>query len=198
MRDLYRSLGELLGYPDGALRDRAYRCLELAASLRPQAAGLIEEFAMLVQTKPSGALEETYTAAFDLNPDCCPYVGYQLVGEDPRRATFMLELQERYRAAGFDHGKELPDHLAVILRFLGHQADPAMEHTLVEDALLPALQKMIPSLPESHPYRKLLQATAAALTTSGANGGSAKSTMESWEHPRLPIEHIPTGDEASV
>lgn len=160
---LYRLLGKLLEYPRGDLREKAHQCAGLVAALRPEAQGLMEQFLASIEDRSPGSLEETYTATFDLNPACCPYVGYQLVGEDPKRAALMLKLQEDYRAAGFATGNELPDHLAVMLRFLGHQRDGAVERDLVENALLPALQKMAPTLEETHPYGKLLRAVAAVL-----------------------------------
>lgn len=160
---LYGLLADLLEYPGTDLKDKALRCSGLVSAIRPDVAGLMAPFLAAIETDSLGDLEESYTATFDLSPACCPYVGYQLVGEDPKRAALMLKLREEYRSAGFQAGDELPDHLAVMLRFLSQGAEPALRQELIENALLPALEKMAPTLEESHPYGSLLRTMAATL-----------------------------------
>lgn len=67
---------------------------------------------------PSGELEEIYTHTFCLTPHCIPYVSTHLFGEESfQRTEFMCRLKEVYQQRNFSAGKELPDHIAVILRF---------------------------------------------------------------------------------
>ncbi len=162
-RELHLLLGELLEYPDPDLAPRAARCRRLLSEAGSAGAAPMAEFAAFVEDAPSTRLEELYTAAFDLAPQCSPYLGYHLLGEDPKRTLLMVRLQEVYRSSGFSTNGELPDHVAVLLRFLAAQQDATLERELVDDLLAPALQKMAPLLEEENPYRHLLLAAALAL-----------------------------------
>jgi len=160
-------LGKLLEYPGSDLVEKARHCHDLASALCPTAVDPISRFLAFAEANPLETMEELYTATFDLNPACCPYVGYQLVGEDPRRAAFMLELRELYRAAGFDVDGDLPDHAAILLRFLGYRLGSQEERELAEEAMLPAFRKMMAGLAEDHPYRQVLAAATAVLSAIG-------------------------------
>lgn len=163
-RELLLLLGELLEYPGTDLPAGAARCRDLLADVQPEAAGLMADFAAFMESATSSRREELYTAAFDLNPQCSPYVGYQLLGEDPKRTALMVKLQEIYRGAGFSANGELPDHVAVLLRFLAVLEDEDEERDLTSEALLPALNKMAGLLEENrNVYGKVLRAAALLL-----------------------------------
>ncbi len=149
---LCRILAPLLGYPTPALPAQAGTAAEALRAARSRAAGPLEAFAAFVADAAPGALEELYTRTFDLKPVAYPYVGFQLFGETYRRGEFLVLLQARYRAAGFAVEGELPDHLAVITRFLAEHPDP----DLVAEGVIPALEKMLPPLMDN-PYRLVLQ-----------------------------------------
>jgi nitrate reductase molybdenum cofactor assembly chaperone len=131
-----RLLARVLEYPDG---DVVSACGELAERTRcrtPEAAEEFEAFAAETGSLPHTRLQEIYASTFDVNPACCLYVGYQLFGDSYKRGAFMARLSGEYRARGFDTGRELPDHLSVMLRFIAdelecgpsglqHGADPA-------------------------------------------------------------------------
>lgn len=104
---------------------------------------LLHGFRAFVEETPPGRLEEIYTGTFDLDAACYPYVGYHLFGESYKRSLFMQQLKERYQAQGFMVEHELPDHLAVLLRFLATGDDPDLVHIIIQEALLPALEQMI-------------------------------------------------------
>ncbi len=162
-KELYSLLSKLLEYPTTDLWATASRCRDLIKDVDPKAGQLVADIASYVETTPLGTLEELYTATFDVNPVCSPYVGYQLLGDDPKRSTLLVKMQEEYRAAGVDTGKELPDHLAMVFQFLATQEDPAVEEEIVETALLPTLTKMKDSLSENNPYGSLIRAALATL-----------------------------------
>jgi nitrate reductase delta subunit len=107
--------------------------------------------------------EELYTATFDLCPACVPYVSIHLFGEENyRRGRFMAALLERYAQEGFATGGELPDHLAVLLRFAA-QTHAAEQRELTQFCLLGPLRRMQESLAEEHPYRALLELVEEVL-----------------------------------
>jgi nitrate reductase delta subunit len=166
---IYHLLSALLEYPSPGLVDSARECAGLLAVESPQAAAQIERFLALAEEIPSGRLEELYTGTFDINPTCTIYAGYQLFGESYKRGEFLVRLKEKYRQRGFFAGNELADHLAVLLRFLG-RLDPeeTLAQELIEDCLVPALEKMNGSFPEPsggnvNPYACVLQAAASVI-----------------------------------
>ena len=141
-------LAALLDYPQPALARQARECRDLVAADSPGAAALLDAFLADLDSVPAERLEELYSGAFDLtmtvdaDATCYPYVGHHLFGESYRRSRFMAGLVERYRPHGFDAGTELPDHVAVVLRFLARCDDEELAEELVGEALLPALGRM--------------------------------------------------------
>jgi nitrate reductase delta subunit len=108
-------------------------------------------------------MRELYTTTFDMQPVCYPYVGYHLFGESYKRGAFMAQLNEAYHAHGYSAGQELPDHLSVILRFLGLDAENHRDDfckALINDGVNPALEKMLKvfDAQSENPYFGLLSA----------------------------------------
>ena len=155
-RRTFQLLADALEYPRPGLADVVRECAALLTADSLAAAACMHEFGAFVEETPQGRLEEVYTGTFDLNAACYPYVGYHLFGESYQRSVFMLGLNERYRAHGFPEGGlrspegrlrpiiagELPDHLAVLLRFLAACDDAALSEEIVQEAMLPALDHM--------------------------------------------------------
>jgi len=149
-RRIFALFADILDYPRGDLAATVLECRALVARRRPAAARLLDGFAAFASATPPGRLEEIYTGAFDLDTlsdldaTCYPYVGHHLFGESYKRSTFLLGLAERYRAHGFSPPPgELPDHLVVVLRFLASCPDEELVDEIVEEALLPALRRMV-------------------------------------------------------
>lgn len=139
----FRLFADLLAYPRTNLAEAARECEALVAPESTEAAALLGAFVAFAEQASPGELEETYTSSFDLGASCHPYVGHYLFGERYERSTFMLELRQRYRAVGLETAAELPDHLALMLRYLAVCGDDEPAEELVGEALLPALAKML-------------------------------------------------------
>ncbi len=150
-RRTFQLLADALDYPQLGLVDVVRECIALLAADNLAAAACLREFGAFVEKTPRGRLEEIYTSAFDLDAAWHPYVGYHLFGESYKRSVFMLELNERYRAHGFSVVGELPDYLAVLLRFLAVCDDQVLFEEIVHEALLPALDRMAMPGTESVP-----------------------------------------------
>ncbi|MFN8628738.1 MAG: nitrate reductase molybdenum cofactor assembly chaperone [Candidatus Binatia bacterium] len=136
---------EIFSYPAGppvALAD-VVRAGETLVPPATDSGALLREFRRSVASLPLGRLQEIYTATFDLQPRCSPYVGYHLFGESYKRSVFLVGLQERYRQHGVCPDGELADHLSAVLRFLAACSDAAPAEELIAEALLPALDKML-------------------------------------------------------
>lgn len=143
LRRLFGLFADLLEYPHPRTLEALRECEALAALASPGATALLRDFRAFVEGMPLARLEEVYTSTFDLDPACSPYLGYHLFGESYKRSVFLLELRRRYRAEGLALEGELPDHLAVVLRFLATSQDPALRAELVDEALTPALEQLL-------------------------------------------------------
>jgi nitrate reductase assembly molybdenum cofactor insertion protein NarJ len=143
---------DLLEYPrpDVDIVQSASECRDLVAERSPDAAALLGEFIAFAERTPRDTIEEIFSATFDLNASCHPYVGYHMFGESYPRSLFMLELKDRFRSQNFDNGIELPDHIGVLLRFLSACSDEDLRDEIARDAILPTLGPMTLA-PESAP-----------------------------------------------
>lgn len=161
------ALGRLFEEPGcdwhGALAD-AQRVLTEAA---PAGADLVRRFEEATAGEPLDTLRERYASTFDLSPVCVPYVSVHLFGDESfKRAGLMGAFAEAYRRAAFDPGRELPDHLGVILRFVPHLTDDEQQD-LIECVLRPAVDRMAqPLFGSRNPYRHLLEALRAVVAGS--------------------------------
>jgi nitrate reductase molybdenum cofactor assembly chaperone NarJ/NarW len=145
----YDALAELLDYPQPDLADAAER------------AGL-SDFAAWAAGVDARELEEVYTRTFDLSAPCCLELGWHLFGETYKRGEFLVRMTVAARAHGVVPGTELADHLAVVLRLLGRLGPDEDARGLVEEAVLPAIEKMIAAVADN-PYRGLLAAVETRL-----------------------------------
>lgn len=171
--ELYARLSEMLEYPGPGLGERVAACIARLGTGHRAAPGL-REFARSVERARVGQLQESYAAAFDLDPSCSPHVGYRLLGPDPRRGMFLARLASRYRARGFSAGRELPDHLTVLLRFLAHAPDEPDRGELVGECLVPALASLARELRRrEHPYAPLAE-TIQLVLEADARGERAR------------------------
>lgn len=142
-RQAYRLFADILDYPHPGLADEVERCASLVAVASPEGAGHLRSFKEFVEGTSLGRLEEIYSAYFDLNPVCYPYVGYHIFGESYKRSTFLIRLKELYREHGLlTYGSELPDRLSLVLRFLSVSQDDELNQELIGDGLLPALDRI--------------------------------------------------------
>lgn len=165
---LLRLLAEVLEYPRTDAAARARACEQMLRSQRPAAAAALAVFASFAEAEPTARLEELYTATFDLNPQCYPYAGYQLFGEDPKRSELMIRLHQGFRAAGFEVGNELPDYVPALLRFLSVTGDSEAGAELRDLVLVPALEKMVRTLEEKeNPYAGAVAAALLVMSDEG-------------------------------
>ena len=175
-RALVLAFADVLSYPHSPIDGDARACEELARDESEEAAALLRRFGAFAEVAPLGELQEAYTLAFDLDslsesePTCYPYVGHHLFDENHKRSAFILGLLERYRAHSFDgDAGDLPDHLVVVLRFVATCDDDELVAETVDEALLPALARMLGTVGSAEPvngrqrYQQVLHALALAL-----------------------------------
>lgn len=192
---LARAFADVLSYPHISPAAAARRCADTAQREIADAVPLLESFASLAESSGLGELQESYTRAFDLDtmslsePTCYPYVGHYLFDESHKRGAFILELRKRFRGEGFEDDSDLADHLVVLLRFLAVCDDDTLAGELVDDAVLPALARMVtrsgavstdPSARVRNAYLGVLRALELALGA-GRPGRTADPLMEETE-----------------
>ena len=163
-QQLFQQFSRLFCYPDPETEHTVTCCYELLAQKNPAGAEQLRRFKVFVENNLPAHLEETFTATFELQPLCHPYVAWQLCGESQQRTLMLMKLTEIYRQHEFSTSNELPDHLSEVLRFIGTRCDLQHHAELVADAIIPTLDKMIGAIEkEDHPYRSLLVALRSWL-----------------------------------
>jgi nitrate reductase delta subunit len=165
-----------MNYPDDSLRKTIRECAALLGEYCPDATPSILDFQSFAEREGLATIEEVYTRTFDITPMANLYVGYQLFGETYKRGAFLAKLQERYRAHGFDSGLELPDHIAVVLRFASTVDDSEFVDPLITEGVLPTLNKVEEALTDAVGYgplvkslRSLVQQQCRELVVAGGN-----------------------------
>ncbi len=160
---LFAAFAALLEYPSPEMTEQAQACLEQLKPIHAEAAEALDKFVRRLDQLSMEKMRELYTVTFDMQPVCYPYVGYHLFGESYKRGAFMAQLNEAYHAREYSAGQELPDHLSVILRFVGLDAENRRDEfcqALIHHGVLPALEKMIKvfDAESENPYFGLLVA----------------------------------------
>lgn len=163
----------LLRYPDGDLRLRLQFAQDVLEGAALQAVIAFSEETARVSLD---GMQELYTQTFDLNPVATLEIGWHLYGEQYERGRFLADLREQQDAVGVDATPELPDHLTAILAMIP-RLDARLATSLVEEKLLPALEKIGKPLEENgNPYRHLISAARAVV-------GVPHGTTSSSCHP---------------
>jgi nitrate reductase molybdenum cofactor assembly chaperone NarJ/NarW len=179
------SLAQLLEYPAADFESRLAQAREHLGQ-RPSnpsdtsaaPAWSLNRFADAMLAMPVGCREELYTRTFELSPACVPYVSIHLFGEENfKRGELMAALHARYAEVGFSPGQELPDHLAILLRFAA-ATDDTERHELLEYCLLKPLGRMSGALSNDNPYRDLLETVQRLLDQMHPNAKAALSPLE--------------------
>lgn len=173
MRNAWELFAALLDYPGPSTREYARECTALVAQESSEAAEKIQQFESACAAQKLSQLQELYTKSFDLRPDCTLNASYHLFGDDWRRSIFLAELQGIYSSCSFETGSELPDHLCLILCFLGTKERNEVTTELVEECVVPAVRRILQLVgQEENPYRGVLEALLMWLTA-GWNLSSA-------------------------
>lgn len=156
---LMELLANVLEYPEQETAEKRETLVALLDDWKPEAADALREHIEALADTSLYDQQERYAATFDVNPAVCMYVGYHVFGDSYPRGVFMSRLAGAYEKAGFHVDRELPDHVPAVLRYLTcpEAVDPV---ELVDDALVPALRKIVAAFAETtSPFAPLLAAT---------------------------------------
>ena len=160
---IYALFADIFDYPERPIAKSLGDCIGELTPAIPEALAQLKNFQNAIAEKSLGQLQEVYTNAFDLRPDCTPNLGYHLFGDDGRRGLFLAELKGRMESRGIRPGVELPDHIALLLRYVD-VADEEERLPVIEDCLLPAVARMVEVLkPSGNPYEHALSALLSLI-----------------------------------
>ena len=162
------ALAPLVEYPTDRSLALALVCRAEIGDRHPEAAAAVGRFLAWLANEPREAQEEVYTRTFLVMPSCVPYASVHLFGDESfQRGRLMAALREAYDREGFDAGPELPDHVAVLLRFAPRLAPDELEE-LVRYCLLEPVAKMAGQLERTqNPYLHALEAVRLVLEAWG-------------------------------
>lgn len=143
----YRALARLLDYPKGKQ--------ELTESYRSVASFFAEygmapsagRFGELLEGATLAELQEEYVMQFDFNPAQAPYLGHHLYGDNQKKGAYLIRVKQQYRRFDFEPPEnELPDHLRVLLAFLGHLVElgeDEVRRRFIAEEVRPGLEKFL-------------------------------------------------------
>ncbi|MFQ5659650.1 MAG: nitrate reductase molybdenum cofactor assembly chaperone [Gammaproteobacteria bacterium] len=152
-------LGQLLQYPDENLAAAVREVREGIGPIFHAAGEELASFEAFVHAHDFADWKQTYTEAFDLDPLFKIYIGYHLFGETYKRSHFLVKLNEHYREHGYECSPELPDHLAVALRFLPHCDHEAFRDGLIREGIVPCVKRMLGKSPTTEEERSEQEGT---------------------------------------
>lgn len=159
---LIPGIAALLRYPDDRTAGVAAAVADAAMDTGHPCQEFLEAFALVTRTTDLKELQEAYARVFDMNPECTLEIGWHLFGETYKRGQFLAMLRHHLREHGIVPDPHLPDHLPALLELtMKLESQDALD--LVDDCILPALEKLLPALQDS-PYRHVLQALFLLFT----------------------------------
>lgn len=152
----YQALGRLFSYPEK--REEIEASLDcVTASLDSSGADSpAGPFAEFLKQADLARLQEDYVATFDFDPARAPYLGHHLFSDHQKRAAYLISLQREFARFGFTgQGRELADHLSVLLGFLSHLSDSGQDEDrrlVIAEDVLPGVRKLVSQkeLAQSH------------------------------------------------
>ena len=188
LRLTLRVLARLLGYPDAELRAQLPGLVDALRLEHALPAARVQELEALCRQlaamEPYEA-EARYVDTFDRGRQTSLHLFEHIHGDSRERGPALIDLTQTYERAGlFLDGKELPDHLGVVLEFASTQPPAVAREFLAEMAhILNALFSALQS--KASPYASVV---AAVLEAAGERAQSVAITPEpdmdeAWAEP---------------
>ena len=188
MRLTLRALARLLAYPGAELRAQMPSLVDALRSEQVLPAARVAELQALVQqvcTMDPYEAEARYVDTFDRGRQTSLHLFEHIHGDSRERGPALIDLTQTYERAGlFLDGKELPDHLGVVLEFASTQPPAVAREFLAEMAhILNALFTALDS--KASPYASVV---AAVLEAAGERAQSVAIAPEpdmdeAWAEP---------------
>ncbi len=159
-----RILAFLLDYPDTSWRAELFEWADATTEVTNETSRQeLRKFIAYAENTSALELQETYTAAFDLDPSTSLHLSYHSTGDNEERGKALAKLLWMYHQEGFDAQiGELPDYLPMILEFLALCPEP--RDGVPFRSCLGAVATIAERLAKRHhPYAILLELAADIL-----------------------------------
>lgn len=167
-KDIYTQLAVLLEYPREDIRYRVDEAIILLSGYTnkypPEVVVSLQEFMKGISDMPLDDLQGTYSYTFEMSADSTLDMGAHIY-DGFKRTENLVNIKTMYRNHDFPFetlGKgELPDHLPLVLRFLGFTKDEGLKKDFEKDFLIKALEKLnrnFTKINPENPYGRLINA----------------------------------------
>ena len=174
LAECYASLARMLDYPtgkEGMLADhgnvsRFLQEKDIESPLAP--------FIRFVESSTLAKLQEEYVATFDFNPAVALYLGHHLFGDNRKKGAYLIRLKQEFSRHGFvPAGRELPDHLPLVLGFLAdlaRKAEDDLRKSFISELVLPGVDRLGAgfSARKESPWMPVVEATRILCAADGA------------------------------
>lgn len=163
-KDIYTQLAVLLEYPREDFRVRVEEVLNVISAFTGYPVEIlnsVKEFRRLIEDMPLDDLQGIYSYTFEMSNEFTLDLGAH-VYDGFKRSDFLVNLKTMYRRFEFPFetfGKgELPDHLSLVLRFIGFVKDEDIKKSFKRDFMIKALEKLYKSFTKNqeNPYSHLI------------------------------------------
>lgn len=163
---LYERLAGLLDQPREDIKLKTEECVKTLAQFPQYTEDVgteMRRFQKDIEEMPLDDLQGIYSYTFELSADYSLDMGYHLY-DGFKRANNLSLIKTMYKDTGFPFDEiakgELPDHLPVVLRFMGFSKDAALIKSFREDFVIKALEKLHKNFDKTtrNPYRHLIGA----------------------------------------
>jgi nitrate reductase delta subunit len=182
----FKALSALLSYPSADLQAAAPEVRAALAAeglLPPERLAAIGALLDDLARRDLFDLQERYVFLFDRSRSLSLNLFEHIHGESRDRGPAMVDLLETYRAGGFElESSELPDHLPVLLEFLGTRPLAEARSTLADAAHIVAA--LAERLARRESVYAPVVAAAAALAAAAPNAEAlAQLAAEPMDDP---------------
>ncbi len=149
-KNIYTHFADLLEFPREDIRPKVDECI-VAVNDSQYPEDVVKElmsFRNDLDRLSIDTLQELYSYTFELVSDTTLDIGYYLhAGQDGfKRASNLVKIKAMYRDNGFPFDEvakgELPDHLVVILKFLGFIDDEALKRDFMKTFVVVTMEKL--------------------------------------------------------
>lgn len=167
---LYTQLGKLLDYPVEAMNSTIEEAIKhlKADNYSPEITNELVEFQKKINEMDFDDVQGLYSYTFEFSSDLTLDLGFHTL-EGFNRAENLVNLKEMYKDKGFPYdevGKgELPDHLAIVIKFLGYLQDEDLKVDFRESFVIKTLEKLSKNFEkhQDNPYIHLIRVVYRVL-----------------------------------
>ncbi len=155
-KSLYTRFAELLEYPTEGIKLKVDECVKaLGKDTRypHEIVHELEKFQKDLKEMPLDDLQGVYSYTFELSGDFTLDMGYHLY-DGFKRSNKLTAIRAMYNENHFPYEQfakgELPDHLPLLLHFLGFVQDEALKKDFRESFVIIAMEKLVRAFERNH------------------------------------------------